>query len=132
MRKMKSSSKHILAGLTLGVTFLASLAFAAKADEAVFKGGAQKLLPPPAAVVVPAQTKTMACAKCTYEWVARPIVQTKATAPRTEMVARHLCAGCETTITVQGTGKAKHDVATHTCNSCGAASLACCSTPKSM
>jgi hypothetical protein len=131
-RNMKTSSKISLTSLALSVTFLASFAFAIKADEAVFKGGAQKLLQPPAAVVIPAKAKTMACPKCTYEWTARPIVQTKATAPRTEMIARHLCAGCETTITVQGHGKVKHDVVTHACNTCGAASLACCSTPKSM
>src|SRR5262245_39287585 len=32
-----------------------------------------------------------------------------------KLVAKHLCRGCSTTITATGTGKAKHDVVTHTC-----------------
>jgi len=80
---------------------------------------------------------SMACPKCKDEWVTSPNRQAKGVqylvsggVPVTK-VARHLCAGCNTTITVEGNSKAtKHNVATHTCASCGAELASCCSTSK--
>jgi len=43
-------------------------------------------------------------------------------------VVQHLCEGCSTTFTVVGHGKAKKDVAQHSCTSCGADSKSCCAT----
>jgi hypothetical protein len=130
---MKTKPNSILArltGITMGVAVIVAMAGEIKADELIFKGGAQKLMNAPSSTVIPSDAKAMACAKCTTEWVERSIVATKATAPTTELFARHLCNACETTITVEGHGKAKHDVATHKCTSCGADTLACCSTKK--
>ena len=49
----------------------------------------------------------------------------------TEKVARHLCAGCESTIQTVGFSKqTKHDVVIHKCTSCGAELASCCNTTK--
>lgn len=130
---MKTNLRNILAGLT-GISIAAAVVIAMaggiKADELTFKGGAQKLMNAPSATVIASNAKAMACPKCATEFVERAVVEMKATAPKTQLVARHLCNSCETTITVLGHGKAKHDVATHKCTSCGTDTLACCSTRK--
>jgi hypothetical protein len=41
---------------------------------------------------------------------------------------KHMCPGCESTITVVGTGKGKHDEIKHTCQKCGNDSVFCCAT----
>jgi hypothetical protein len=41
---------------------------------------------------------------------------------------QHQCEGCSTTFAVVGHGKAKKNVAHHTCTSCGADSKSCCAT----
>jgi hypothetical protein len=74
--------------------------------------------------------KTMACPKCRDEYVKRTDTTAKGVIKPTIWLANHLCGGCDTTISVQGFGKAKHDVATHTCTSCGAENLACCNATK--
>jgi len=48
----------------------------------------------------------------------------------TKLVAKHLCDGCRVEWRVEGIGKAKQDVVTHKCTSCGSEALACCSTKK--
>jgi hypothetical protein len=41
---------------------------------------------------------------------------------------KHLCPGCNSTITVVGVGKGKHDEVKHTCGKCGDNSVFCCAT----
>jgi hypothetical protein len=41
---------------------------------------------------------------------------------------KHLCPGCNSTITVVGAGKGKHDEVKHTCEKCGDESVFCCAT----
>ena len=63
----------------------------------------------------------MACPNCKDESVTRPVRPAKgaqflaAGGVPTEKVTRHLCPGCETTITLTGSGKARHNVAVHKC-----------------
>jgi hypothetical protein len=82
----------------------------------------------------PVMLPTMACAKCQDVWASVPVKGAKggqilvAGGAPTQKIARHLCTGCETTITVVGHGKGTHDVATHKCASCGSQNLACCGT----
>src|SRR6266700_201336 len=78
---------------------------------------------------------SMACPKCKDEWVILPNKQAKPAqfllshGVPTQKIARHLCASCETTISVQGFSKTtSHNVVTHQCNSCGALTVACCAT----
>jgi hypothetical protein len=73
---------------------------------------------------------SMACPKCKDESYGQIDRTARGANKPLVFVAHHLCGSCETTFAVEGTGKASHDVATHKCNSCGAASLACCSTTK--
>ena len=83
----------------------------------------------------PAVAASMLCPKCKDAWVSQVDPTPKGAkvllsqGRPTNKVASHLCGGCETTISVVGLSKAdRHNVATHTCSSCGAATLACCST----
>src|SRR5690349_14696229 len=115
-------------GLVAALLLLGGVAVTARADGA--KGGATLLLPPSA----PATTsdyKAMSCPKCKNEWVTRTEVTTKGTTPVTALVEKHLCNGCATTIATTGFGKAKTEVATHKCTSCGAEVASCCVTSKS-
>lgn len=41
---------------------------------------------------------------------------------------KHMCPGCNSTITVVGTGKGKHDEVKHSCEKCGDESVFCCAT----
>jgi len=120
-------------GLVIALALFAGVAGEVRAQNGA-KGGATKLLELSGGSITPkpeaSNYKPMACGKCksefitTVDWTARG-----ATKP-TVLIERHLCGGCETTIAVAGQGKAKHDVVTHKCSSCGAESLACCSTTK--
>ncbi len=83
----------------------------------------------------PAVAAPMLCPKCKDVWVSQVDPAPKGAKVLLSQgrpinkVARHLCGGCETAISVAGLSKAdRHNVATHTCSSCGAATLACCST----
>ena len=82
----------------------------------------------------PAVAASMLCPKCKDAWVSQVDPTPKGAkvllsqGRPTNKVARHLCGGCETTISIVGFSKAtRHSVATHTCSSCGARNLACCS-----
>ena len=72
----------------------------------------------------------MACPKCQDAFVSvrdpNPKGATVLTGADTKLVARHLCEGCTTTISVTGTFKARKQVATHKCTGCGSETLACC------
>ena len=75
-----------------------------------------------------APAASMACPKCKDEVTRRTDWTARGANKPTILVAKHLCGGCETLITKEGHGKGTHDVVTHKCTGCGAASLACCST----
>ena len=78
----------------------------------------------------------MVCAKCKNVWVTR--VKTDAHGsqilnehgtPR-ELVGKHECAGCNSTMEVVGVGKGKETVFKHSCKACGDDSGFCCATTK--
>lgn len=76
---------------------------------------------------------SMACPKCKDEFVTVATTDVVKGAQLlipggvpTQKTLRHLCPGCDTTITVAGTGKAKTSVATHTCTVTGADVASCC------
>jgi hypothetical protein len=72
----------------------------------------------------------MACPKCNDNFVQRVDWTARGANKPTVLVTKHLCGGCDTTITTVGRGKQARDIATHKCDSCGAELLACCSTKK--
>ncbi len=115
-------------GLVAALLLLGGVAGIARADGA--KGGATQLMRP-APVAPPSDYKPMSCGMCKSDWTTRAEVTTKGTAPVTALVEKHLCSGCATKIETVGHGKAKLDVATHKCTSCGAELASCCSTSTS-
>lgn len=70
----------------------------------------------------------MSCPKCRSEWTSRTDYTARGAMKPKVWVEKHLCEGCDTTISVVGHGKAKHDVVTHKCASCGATDASCCAT----
>lgn len=79
-------------------------------------------------------TFAMACAKC-QTIVVKEIVSTAkgaevlaADGKPTQLIGKHLCAGCGSTIEILGHGKAKESKITHTCGACGDTSAFCCAT----
>jgi hypothetical protein len=60
--------------------------------------------------------KVMACPTCKDEFVKSADWTGKGAVKPTLIVAKHLCTGCETSITVTGTGKGKHDRVNHKCS----------------
>ena len=56
------------------------------------------------------------CADCTDTLVTVVDKSTKGPNHLVTKVVRHNCAGCDTKIVTEGTSKARHDVAIHSCN----------------
>jgi hypothetical protein len=139
MKIMTYISNHLTRGtLVVAVAGLAVLGNSALAQE---KGAERlvKLNRPAAAPKSQAAAPTtapMPCAKCqdvvqqVPDWSAKGGAVLMAGGQPTKLEVRHLCEGCATAWSTVGHGKAKQDVATHTCTSCGADSKSCCSTAK--
>ena len=111
-----------VSGIAIAVALFAVLTSEVKAETA-FKGGASQLTRRTAPVT--SAYKPMGCAKCNDEFVTRKDVTARGANKPDITVARHLCAGCATTSTTVGQGKAKHEVTTHKCAS---GAPGCCST----
>jgi hypothetical protein len=125
-----------LAGITMAVALFGGAAGTLNAGEIpTAKGGASKLLEltgrPVTLKSEPRDYKPMSCTNCKDEFVRRVDWSVRGANKPTIIVANHLCGGCDTTIATVGHGKAKTTAAVHKCTSCGAESLACCSTSKS-
>jgi hypothetical protein len=69
---------------------------------------------------------TMACAVCKDEYVKRTDWTVKGATKPTVITSKHLCSGCETSIALTGTGKAKENVLTHKCSFGDATKAKCC------
>ena len=138
MKTKTSTGVAVLAGIVLfAIASPAQVRYTATGDDGITaspKVRAQLNEHATRSATVATTAPEMACPKCKNESIARPVRNAKgaqflaAGGVPTEKITRHLCPSCETTITVAGTGKAKHDVAVHKCVSCGAEYLACCST----
>jgi hypothetical protein len=139
---MKTNRINIIArvcGCTVALALFAGIGGLANAQEK----GATRLLRLSGTLVepksAPSDYKPMSCAKCTDRVVeVKDLAPTKGAGARallaggvpTKRVSTHECEGCGNTWVVSGHGKAKTSTAVHTCTSCGAESLACCSTSK--
>jgi hypothetical protein len=83
--------------------------------------------PAEAEALKPGDSIVMVCSKC--KSVMMHTVSTEKGHVNTMTVGeKHMCPGCDSTITVVGTGKGKHDVVKHTCEKCGDDSVFCCAT----
>jgi hypothetical protein len=133
MKTTRINTMTRFTGLVIALVLFAGVAAEVRAQNGA-KGGATKLLelsgpsitPKPAA----SNYRPMACGKCKSEFITTVDWTARGAYKPTVLIERHLCGGCETTIAVTGHGKAKYDVVTHKCSSCGTESLACCSTTK--
>jgi hypothetical protein len=95
--------------------------------------GAQMLMmkeiktPAEAEALKPGDAVTMVCTKCKSVML-HNVTTEKGHIQVMTVGQKHLCPGCESTITVVGTGKNKHDAVTHSCAKCGDDSVFCCAT----
>ena len=92
--------------------------------------GSQLLLkqiktPAEAEALLPGDSMVMVCSMC--KSVMLHNVSTEKGHIKTMTVGeKHMCPGCNSTITVVGTGKGKNDEVKHTCEKCGDESVFCC------
>ena len=133
MKTTRIKTTARLTGLIIALALFAGVAGEARAQNGA-KGGATKLLELSGGSTKPqaepSNYKPMACGACKSEFIQTVDWTARGANKPTVLIERHLCSGCVTTIGVAGVGKAKHDVVNHKCTSCGAESLACCSTKK--
>ena len=101
--------------ITLAIVALFA-ATAARA-EVITKGGASALMKAPA-VKTGAPIAAMKCALCKSEFVTVKAPAFKGTAPAAATLERHACASCGNKWVTIGHGKAKVEVAVHTCGGC--------------
>lgn len=99
------------------------------------KGGAGQLMkqiktPAEADALKPGDSMAMVCAKCKSVVVHNVTVE-KGHIKTMTVGEKHLCPGCNSTITVVGVGKGPngaHNEVKHVCGKCGSDSAFCCST----
>lgn len=121
---MKTVKNRIIA-----VGFAMAVAFALWAPETTNAAdqvkGAEKLMSKPVttlgdlSAIRPGDMMVMSCPKCKNATVHYVEPTFKATESRDKVKTVHTCPGCNSTITVEGHGKAKKDVVTHVCQTCG-------------
>jgi hypothetical protein len=69
-------------------------------------------------VVVAGENTVMTCPKCKDDYLVKTTRPPKGTESEKAVIATHLCEKCSTKLVVKGEGKAKTDVAVHTCKGC--------------
>jgi hypothetical protein len=69
-------------------------------------------------VVVAGENAVMTCPKCKDDYLVKTTRPPKGTESEKAVIANHLCEKCSTKLVVKGEGKAKTDVAVHTCKGC--------------
>ncbi len=132
MKKSKVLTTHIgmCCTLALAAAVIGWLPQAAFAAEQM-KGGQilmkQIKTPAEAEALKPGDSMAMVCTKCKSVMV-HNISTEKGHIKVMTVGEKHMCPGCESTITVVGTGKGKHDEVKHTCEKCGDDSVFCCAT----
>ena len=79
-------------------------------------------------------TMAMVCSKCKTVWITRVKQGVKgaqlltANGQTTALIGTHMCAGCNSTLTIVGVQKGAHAELKHTCAMCGDNSAFCCAT----
>jgi len=118
-------------GIPLALALAASLPATTRAAEQM-KGGQVLMMkqiktPAEADALKPGDPITMVCTKCKSVML-HNVSTEKGHIQVMTVGAKHLCPGCESTITVVGTGKGARDEVKHTCEKCGDDSVFCCAT----
>ena len=109
--------------ITLAIVAL--LSATAAGAEVITKGGASGLMNPgrnqaeaPSIRTEAPVAAAMKCALCKSEFVIVKVPTFKGSTPETTLVERHACASCGNKWVTSGHGKAKVEVAKHTCGGC--------------
>lgn len=114
-RRNKEKEENMKTIITLAIVALVSTT-AARA-EVITKGGASALLKAPT-VTDGTPIAAMKCATCKSEFVTVKLLTFKGSTPETALIERHACASCGNKWVTAGHGKAKVEVAVHTCGGC--------------
>jgi len=115
IQQTEKGKRNMKTIITLAIAALIS-ATAARADVTA-KGGATALMKA-GDVKAGAPVAAMKCATCKSEFVTVKVPTFKGSAPATSLLERHACASCGNKWATTGHGKAKADVAVHTCGGC--------------
>jgi hypothetical protein len=131
MKTTNKSNKWLLSMALAAVAVLVIPSYSAAQEKGTAKGGATQLMKPlrtpqDLGQVKPGDMMVMACPKCKDVTVRYVEPTFKATEPKDKVKTQHTCPGCNTTITVEGHGKAKKDVLKHVCMTCGSKDAFCC------
>ena len=130
---IKTTAITILAALTV---FEATARLNAQ-EKGSAKGGAGQLMSKPIrtledlSALQPGDMMVMSCPKCKNVTIRYVEPTFKAMEPKDKVKTQHTCPSCNTTITVEGGGKAKKDVVKHVCEKCGSKDASCCVMKKS-
>jgi hypothetical protein len=135
MKTNKTLSKITLGmGAAFALAMAASLPLTGRADEPMkpMKGGEMLMMKPintsaQAEELKPGDSIAMVCSKCKSVML-HNVATEKGHIKIMTVGEKHLCPGCNSTITVAGTGKGKHDEVKHVCDKCGDDSVFCCAT----
>jgi hypothetical protein len=124
---------HRICTLCIPFAIALGLAFPSMTRAADQMKGGQMLImkqiktPAEAEALKPGDAITMVCAKCKSVML-HNLTTEKGHIKVMTVGSKHLCPGCDSTITTVGTGKGAHDVVKHSCDKCGDDSVFCCAT----
>jgi hypothetical protein len=110
--KEKEESMKTLVRIVAVVAIAAAFAFSVNADDGT------KTPKGKGPVVVPGENAVMTCPKCKNDYAVKVTKPSKGTEPEKAIIATHLCEKCGTKLVTKGDGKAKTEVAVHTCSGC--------------
>lgn len=129
-----NKSKTWLLSIALAVATVILIPVTSSAqDKGSAKGGGQKLMQSKPvktledlSAIKPGDMMVTACPKCKNVTVSYVETTFKAMEPKDKVKTVHTCPSCKNSISVEGHGKAKHDVVTHLCSACGSKEAFCC------
>jgi hypothetical protein len=110
--KTTNHNSVLIAGLCALALSFGTVAYAEKGAETLIK----RTKTPTTATIEAAAPMAHKCVNCTDELVSVVDKGTKGPNHLVTKVFRHNCAVCDTRIVTMGDGKAKKDVAIHSCN----------------
>ena len=134
-RKHLKTMKSIILKTSVLAMAVVGFSFSTRAAEPMkpMKGGEHQMMlhtmktEAEAKALKPGDSVAMVCAKC------KSVVIEKVNTEKGHIKLmtpgdKHLCAGCNSTVTVVGVGKGAKDEIKHTCEKCGSDSAFCCAT----
>jgi hypothetical protein len=135
MKKTNRTCCRSTVGLAFAVAVAAWLPGTVNAQQAMkpMKGGEHLVMlthistTSQAEELKPGDSIAMVCTKCKSVMV-HNVTTEKGHIQVMTLGEKHLCPGCNSTITVVGVGKGKKNEVKHTCETCGDNSVFCCAT----